>query len=201
MIALHPPPPQGGSFSWGTNTNAISLNSYLGTTTYTAANPSNSTGDTAISVSYTMNFQSSQATSLAITVQAPTVMAFDRVVSSNQDSSCPSNQAGWDKVIDWQVRDQMQPINNPINMEIPTYDTIENVVPNSCFTPQWGQGTAPGNTTNTNGIWEHHYTLCSTACVNNGNCSVNGTQHYFVAGVSIDLPFTMTCQGITVNGH
>lgn len=41
----------------------------------------------------------------------------------------------------------------------------------------------------------------STACNNGGNCSVTGTQPYFINGFQINLSWTMSCASITVAGH
>jgi hypothetical protein len=97
----------------------------------------------------------------------------------------------------WQVQDQFH---SAMIFALSTWDTLTNNTPNTCFIPVQGVGTGPGITTDSSGQWPHIYSLCSTACVS-GNCQVTGNQAYFVNGSQINLPYTMMCTSITVNGH
>lgn len=67
--------PSGGTYSWSVNKNTISLSAGTNSATYSAANPSQSQGDTIVSVTYTVNGQSATAQSNGITTHNPTSLA------------------------------------------------------------------------------------------------------------------------------
>jgi hypothetical protein len=189
--------PSGGSYSWSTSSNKVSLsNTTAATVTVTGLAESASTRDVTITDTYTRN-NVSIPSQVPFTVQKPTFMSYVSADASGT-ASCPSGQSGKYKDMTWQLQDKNH---NPIPYALPTYDTLTNVTPNSCFALAAGEGTAPGAQTNSAGRWSHHYALCSTACNSGGNCSVTGTQKYFSNGFQIDHSYTMTCTTITVDGH
>ena len=189
--------PSGGTYSWSTSSNKVTLtDTSSATVTVTAAAESDSTRDVTITVTYTQNGHSTSR-QILFTVQKPTFMAYVSTDASGA-ATCDSGQSGKKKDITWQLQDKNH---NPITYALPTYDTVTNNTPNSCFNPATGEGTPPGNTTGSGGQWSHHYALCSTACQNAGSCSLTGTQKYFSNGYEIDQSFTMSCSAITVDGH
>jgi hypothetical protein len=186
--------PTGGTYSWSTTSSKVTLsNTTSSTVTVTAASMSTSQNDTPIKVTYTVNGASSDATQ-NVTVQKPTSMGFVSVVS-DAANTCSSGQAGWKKVIQWQVQDQTSHA-VPILFALPTYDTLTAVQGhNACNLTL--SGTAPGGATGSTGIWEHTYKFCTTLC----SCETDSTQAFFVNGFEIDLSVVMKCDGITVAGH
>jgi hypothetical protein len=186
--------PSGGTYSWSTTSSKVTLsNTSTATVTVTAASASSSQNDVPVKVTYTLNSQSGNATQNT-TVQKPTSMGFITVVS-DAANSCSSGQAGWKKVIQWQVQDQLSPA-NAIQFALPTYDTLTAVQgQNGCNLTL--SGTAPGSSTGSTGIWEHTYKFCTTLC----SCETDSTQAFFVNGFEIDLSVAMRCNGITVAGH
>ncbi len=189
--------PSGGTFSWSTTSNKVTLsNTTSSTVTVTAEAESDATRDVTITLSYTYNNQTSTK-EVPFTVQKPTFMDFISVDGAGTET-CPSGQSGIYKDITWQLADKNH---NPIPYALPIYDTINNNTPNSCSAPSQGEGTPPGSTTGSFGRWSHHYALCSNACNTGGSCSLAGTQKYFANGFEIDLSFTMSCASITVAGH
>ncbi|PYS24349.1 MAG: hypothetical protein DMF72_05905 [Acidobacteria bacterium] len=190
--------PSGGTYSWSTSSNKVTLsNSNSATVTVTGVTESQSTRDVTINLTYT--YQGRQASEqVPLTVQKPTFMDFVSIDGSGAANDCASGRSGPFKDITWQLADKNH---NRIPFAIPTYDTLTNVTPNSCFVPEAGEGTAPGFSTDGTGKWPHHYNNCSTACNNGGSCSLSGTQKYFANGFQIDLAYSMSCATITVAGH
>jgi hypothetical protein len=190
--------PLGGTYSWSTSSNKVTLtNTTSATVTVTGSTESQSTRDVTITVTYTYNGHS-VSSQVPFTVQKPTFMAYASTDRSGTETCPPDQGSGIFKNITWQLQDKNH---NSIPYALPTFDTLTNNTPNSCFVPTTGEGTAPGISTDSGGKWSHHYALCSNACNNGGNCSVTGTQKYFSNGFEIDQSYTMSCTSITVDGH
>jgi hypothetical protein len=190
--------PSGGTYSWSTSSNKVTLtNTTTATVTVTAAAESDSTRDVTITVTYTQNGKSISS-QIPFTVQKPTFMDYVSVDGSGVNTGCPAGRSGIYKDMTWQVADKNH---NPINYSLPMYDDFNNNTPNTCGADAVGEGSAPGDTTTGVGREGHHYTVCSSACNNGGNCSVTGTQPYFINGFQINLSWTMSCTTITVAGH
>ena len=158
---------------------------------------STSAHDVIITVSYTVGSGPPGTAQIATTVQKPTSMGFVSV-NANAANTCVSGQAGWRKVITWQVQDQLQPP-GAIIFALPTWDTM-NITSGQNGCSLTLSGTNPGGTVGPTGLWQHTYQHCTTLCVG-GTCQTSGTQKYFVNGFEIGLPFTFACSSITVSGH
>lgn len=190
--------PSGGTYSWSTSSNKVTLtNTSSATVTVTSAAESQNTRDITITVTYTDNGQSISS-QIPFTVQKPTFMDYVSIDGSGVNAGCPTGRSGIYKDMTWQVADKNH---NPINYSLPMYDDFNNNTPNTCGADAVGEGSAPGGTTSGVGREGHHYTVCSTACNNGGNCSVTGTQPYFINGFQINLSWTMSCTTITVASH
>ncbi len=190
--------PAGGTWSWTTTSNKVSLmNANSATVTIKSITQSGAAGDVPIKLTYTYNGTTVENNDIKCTVQKPTSFEWYSTTIDKANTGCPSGSAGWDKTMSWQLKDHL---GGDIQRAIPCWDTMNNNAPNSCLVPAQGEGTAPGPTTNGNGIWGHRYQICSPACLNGGNCGLTGTQNYTVNGYSINLPYTMACNSITVAG-
>ncbi len=191
--------PASGTWSWTTTSNKVTLlNATSATVTVKSVTQSDAKGDVPIKFTYTYNGTAYPfSSSINCTVQKPTTYAWYATYYDRAFTGCGAGSAGWEKGISWQLTDHL---GSPISRAIPCWDTMDNIVPNNCFVPAQGEGTPPGPSTNNNGIWAHNYSICSTACVNGGMCVQTGTQNYTVNGYSIALPFTMSCNSITVAG-
>src|SRR5262249_2030007 len=156
--------------------------------------------DVTVTVSYTVSGQPPKQESIKLTVQKPTKFSF---VSVDQDvaESCSSTEAGRRKVITWQLVDHLNPA-NPISLALPTWDDMIVGNTNTCgLTLNGTPPTDPGAITGAGGQWTHKYHFCSTVCVG-GTCQTTGNQRYKTNGFTLtDLPFTFSCNSITVDGH
>jgi hypothetical protein len=199
--------PTGGTFSWSTSSDRVTLSSSSGSaTTVTARRKSDSVGDVVIDLAYTHNGRTVRV-QIPMTVQQPTALKYLKTVKNEpipagRTSRRGRSQSGWRKDIDWQVVDQF---GRDMTFRMPLGDTINNDVPNSCFTPKMGEGTllSEGKGTGGNGQWTHRYTLRSTACTNGGNCASPGYQRYTVNGFVLsddDKSYTYQCNGIHLEG-
>jgi len=190
--------PTGGTYSWSTSSNKVTLtNTNSATVTVTGVTESPNTRDVTITVTYTHNSHSASSP-VPLTVQKPTFMDFVSVDGSGTNTSCASGRSGIFKDMTWQLADKNH---NAIPFAIPIYDEFTNDTPNSCGAAAVGEGSAPGGATTGAGREGHHYTICSAACNNGGDCSVTGTQPYHANGFDITLSWTMTCSSITVASH
>lgn len=192
--------PSGGNFSWTTSSNKVTLtNNTTATVTVTAVQASTQLDDVLLMLSYKINGEG-PTVEIKLTVQKPSTFGFISETELSSAGDCPAGESGKQKSIVWEVRDHLNP-SNPMNFALPTFDTVTNNTPNSCFAPAEGEGTEPGGSTGSGGRWNHRYRLCSTACNSGGQCQLQGTRAFFVNGFQINLPFTMTCSSITVAGH
>jgi Domain of unknown function (DUF4214) len=202
--------PTGGTFSWTTSSDKITLTNVQSTSstsqvTVTGITKSDKQLDVQINLSYQLGDRSSQAT-INLTVQQPSFFGITgpQDITFNGPRNCPPTkqgraQAGWQKNITWQLEDQF---GDPMTFALPTYDTLTNS-PNNCFNPRKGEGTdpSPDATTGPGGKWDHEYGQCSTSCASGSRtCEVKGVQKYFVNGFEIDKNYTMRCNAIFVAG-
>lgn len=199
--------PAGGTFSWTTSSNKVTLSNITSTgstssVTVTSVSKSASIMDVQIDLSYTYNNVTARPTPpIRLTVQEAQSMGLISVDSNARTTDCAfastnRNLSGWKKVISWQVQDQF---GQPINFRLPLYDTLTNDA-NNCNQARRGKGTAPGRGTNTAGQWLHDYRMCSPVCAKGKDCAVKGVQRYYVNGYEIDKNYTMKCSGISVAG-
>ncbi len=193
--------PPGGTFSWSTSSPHVTLsNTSSDTVTVTSVSESSGPLDVAIVLIYAVNGQGNSATK-QITVQKPTFMTFMSVDSQGprscaNDPSTGLPEAGWTKVITWQLQDKW---NQPIG-SVPSYDTLTGSSQNNgCFLTF--AGTPPGGAVGPTGLWQHEYGICSTACPNGGTCTTLADWNFFANGWQIVLPITFHCNSITVDGH
>jgi hypothetical protein len=199
--------PGGGTFSWSTTSDKVSLSSTSGSTiTVTARKKSDDIGDVPIKVTYTYTDGRSSTATIPMTVQQPGSLKY---LSTTLNQALPAQRptrrgrlvAGWQKKIVWQVMDHL---NQPMYFRMPIGDTLTND-PNDCYAGRVGKGTllSEGKGTGDGGQWLHTYALFSPACLNGGNCALTGYQRYTVNGFELsndDKTYRYQCNGIQVKG-
>ncbi|HSL55332.1 MAG TPA: DUF4214 domain-containing protein [Pyrinomonadaceae bacterium] len=200
--------PAGGEYIWSTSSSKVSLSPNGNKLTITAREKSDQAGDVVINLSYKLSDGRHADVQIPMTVQQPGSMKFIRTVSSGPLTEARRTRrqrvtTGWKKVIDWQVIDHLG--TQPMMFRMPIADTINNTLPNDCFVPRMGHGTtlAEGKGTGNGGQWTHTYELFSTACMNGGNCGVDGFQRYTVNGFELsndDKDYRYQCNGIKIEG-
>jgi len=200
--------PGGGTFSWSTSSDKVTLNSTSGSAiTVTAVKKSDAIGDVVVNVTYTYTDGRSSSASIPMTVQQPTELqyvqtAVNQALPAQRPTRRRSLMSGWRKDIDWQVLDHL---GQPMFFRMPVGDTMNFDIPNDCALPRRGHGTllSEGAGTGEGGIWRHVYTLLTPACLNNGTCGATGYQRYTVNGFVLsndDKSFRFQCNGIQVEG-
>lgn len=185
----------GGTYEWSTTSNKVTLsNTTSETVTVTSVSESAAENDVVIKVKFTIEGESATAEK-AITVQKPSGLKFVSYgAANNAPESCPTGKMGRVKDIKWQLTDQW---NHDIRFAIPGSDELPtNSGENGCGLTLTGTPPSEQAYTTSSGIWEHHYHFCTDRCP----CTTKGVQKYFFNGFPVDLPFTFTCDGITVAG-
>ncbi len=141
-------------------------------------------------------------------VQVPTSLKYINTVSQQPISSCTVTingqnypGAGWQREITWQVLDQN---GNPILQSgLQPSDSLANAGgTNTCAFPATGGKTGTG-VTDSSGEFPDTYSICSTACVNGGNCQSTEDQSWKVSGIPLSGSETVVyeCTKITINGQ
>lgn len=200
--------PGGGEYIWSTSSDKVSLSPNGNTLTITAKKKSDQAGDVVIDLTYKLSDDRKVTVQIPMTVQQPGSMKFIKTVSNGPLTEARRTRrqrvtTGWKKVIDWQVIDHLGV--QPMLFRMPVADTINNKLPNDCLVPRMGKGTtlAEGKGTGGGGQWAHTYELFSTACLNGGNCGVDGFQRYTINGFELsndDKDYRYQCNGIKIEG-
>lgn len=204
--------PVGGNYTWSTSSNKVELVNEVRTPTSSqitvkALSKSTQREDVVIDVTYDVPNCGSHTEHIKMTVQQPTSMGYlntylNQKIAPYRDTEDRNRwKAGWDKRINWQVRDQF---GDPLMFAMPIADTINNQA-NTCRAPLEGEGTLleEGKKTSGVGHWPHIYTIFSPSCLRRGNCEIKGYQEYTVNGwlLSNDRKsFSYQCIGISIAG-
>jgi hypothetical protein len=211
--------PSGGSFSWSTTSNSITLsNTTSATATVTSVAASTSQGDTPVKVTYTYSGRAFPATSW-ITVQKPSVLIINGPDTTTSESTCNAGVGtgcGVARTFTYQVLDQIgggEPINSA-GMQI--WDSITTGSVNqlgltgyitTCTNKSAGTNSGPcGVTTSSSGEWlENSLGVCSTFCYSSGTCVSAGettaSQVWYVNGFALPAQqITYECNKVLVNG-
>jgi hypothetical protein len=152
------------------------------------------------------NYPQQVASSSTCNVQVPTSLKLVGTMGQGTESTCTygnSQQgAGYYRRVTWQVLDQNgQPI---LISSMRVQDSLANAGgTNTCGFPANGGRTGTGYT-DSNGEFPDTYSICSSACLNGGNCQSTENQTWTVAGyvLSSDVKKVVyTCTGITINGQ
>ncbi|MFQ5927687.1 MAG: hypothetical protein ACE5MH_09670 [Terriglobia bacterium] len=149
-------------------------------------------------MTYTVNQQSADATK-NITVAKPTSL-FLVVPGSTVAASCQAGQAGPQRQVEWQVRDQF---GRDIQFSgMPVSDVGDFIITSeNCSVGEVETGSF---TTNFVGRFPDTYHMCSPVCGSNQACQLNADQIWTVNGfrLSGDIKsLVFTCTEITVNGQ
>lgn len=199
--------PGGGEYIWSTSSDKVSLSPNGNRLTITAQKKSDQPGDVVINLSYKLSDGRHADTQINMTVQQPGSLkyvstTFNGALAPSRPTRRQRLLAGWKKTIDWQVLDHL---GQPMTFRMPVADTMNNKLPNDCFLGRMGHGTtlSESHGTGNGGQWTHVYELHSPACVNGGNCGVDGYQRYTINGFELsndDKDYRMQCNGIQVEG-
>jgi hypothetical protein len=206
--------PAGGTFSWSVNKGTVTLSPSGGGASYTAASQSSPSGDTIITVTYTVNTQSATAQSAGITVRQPTSL------SVNSDTTNPSGK--WCSVdclahpgdgtcratfrtcsyISY-LRQRQYSVLDQFGNKFENVGLSSVVVTESVPFTTTCQGLVQPVLSGLTSPFNDSYFLCHTCCLPNGpGCSAqtNPLQTIFVNGVSVrQESITWTCTGVTVS--
>ncbi len=208
--------PAGGSYSWTVNTNTVTLSPAGGSTDYTAANPSSSSGDTVITVTYTFSGKSARAQSPGITVHKPTAL---RVLSDSTDPSGRSctvpclanpgdgtcnasasncNYNSYLRQRQYSVLDQFSPPNEFSSVGISAAAVTETIPTTTTCTNL----SAPTPGSSLESVFSDSFWLCHTCCLPQGpGCSqqTNPVQTITVNGIDVRTEtINWTCTGVTL---
>src|SRR5215213_12670 len=200
--------PGGGTYTWTTSSDKVSLSPNGNTLTITALKKSDQAGDVVITLTYRLSDgRQAPPVQIPMTVQQPGSLKYVATTSNGPLAASRRTRrqrlvAGWKKVIDWQVMDHL---GQPMTFRMPVADTMNNKLPNDCFLGRTGEGTtlAQSRGTGNGGQWTHTYELFSTVCLNGGNCAVEGYQRYTINGLELsndDKDWRFQCNGIQVEG-
>jgi hypothetical protein len=199
--------PSGGTYSWSTSSDRVSLSSTSGPNiTVTARRKSDAVGDVVINLTYTYTDGRQSIANIPMTVQQPTEFKYlqttlNQPIAPYRPTRRGRLISGWQKKILWQVVDQL---GQPMLFRLPVSDTINNDL-SDCNLNRQGKGTLLSEGLGTDGFghWPHDYRLIGPSCLNGGNCAVTGYQRYTVNGFVLsndDKSFKYQCNGIQVEG-
>lgn len=166
--------PSGGNFQWSTSSGKITLTTLNNTRVrVTSVAASGSQNDILITVTYTVNNQTSDPFTFNITVVKPTSLSIVSGTSSTTaEASCttPGGLAGCGvtRTFKYQVRDQFT---LPIQVGgMPIWDSIQAGAPNGCNLVGFTTTCSPPNTgpcnkvTFGNGQFDETLSICAPAC-------------------------------------
>jgi hypothetical protein len=206
--------PAGGTFSWSVNKTTVTLNASGGGASYTAASQSSASGDTVITVKYTVNSESATAQSAGITVHNPTSLSVNSDTTNSSGQSCnvsclknpgdgtcnaSTSMCGYSSYLRqriYSVIDQLQNKFESVGLSsvnvtesLPYTTTCQNL----SLTPK-ASSTSP---------FTDSYFLCHTCCLPKGpGCSAqtNPQQTIYANGVPVGTEsITWACTGVTVS--
>ena len=195
--------PAGGTFSWSVNKTTVTLNGSGGGASYTASSQSSASGDTIITVQYTVNGQSATAESAGITVHEPTSLA---VVSDTTNASgepcsvtCLNGSSGcgyssYLRTRTYNVLDQLSQTFSGVGIGAVNAQESFSGFSSTCSANSPSPGSAA-----TSEFGDQFY-FCSTACLPGGSgCTNSATRTITVNGLSVRTEsVTWTCSGVTL---
>jgi hypothetical protein len=198
--------------SWGSSNSGVATVNSSGYVTASSAGSAKINAST-IGLTYTWTqFEGCYSTGISLqnsgtaNVQVPTSLKLIGTTGQGTESTCTYGNshegAGYYRRVTWQVLDQNgQPILMG-NME--AQDSLSNAGgTNTCGFPASGGTTGTGYT-NSNGEFPDTYSICSSACLNGGNCQSTENQTWTVAGYTLSgdvKKVVYTCSGIAINGQ
>jgi hypothetical protein len=201
--------PSGGTFSWSKNSTKVTLsNTTSATVTVTSAVASDFRNDVTITVTYTVNNQSTTA-SQDITVVKPTSLtqtsSTPNPTGHTCDPSAPSNSCATSNFTGNGIYSSY--------LTTITYDVMDQFTPaqvitgftlfiSESYTPLQGSCTSGTSTFTGTGVGQSItdcFFFCAEPCRIGGSCSVTSTQTIQVNGFSVATKsVNWTCSGVTV---
>jgi hypothetical protein len=206
--------PAGGTFSWSVNKTTVTLSPSGGGASYTAASQSTASGDTIITVKYTVGNQTASAQSAGITVHNPTSLSVNSDTTNASGQSCnvpclanpgggtcnaSTSSCGYSSYFrqrQYSVLDQFG--NKFENVGLSSVNVTESVpYTSTCpnVSPQSGSYNASPFTDS--------YYLCSTCCLPQGpGCSIQTNPQQTIYANSVNVrteTITWGCTSVTVS--
>ncbi len=196
--------PAGGSYTWSAP-NRVSLNAGGGAASYTAANQSSGTGDTVITVTYTVNNRSASAQSAPITVHKPTSLSLDSDSTNPTGTTCnapcldnPNQTCTYSSYLKTRIYTTQSHL---AQTSFPSVGLTSIVAQESFtgFTSSCGASLPQTESAGT-ATFNDRFFFCSSACLQGGGgCTNTATQTLTVNGLVVRTPsVTWTCSSATV---